>query len=74
MADGEKSHPIERNQETGTNPFLPQDLSWRAKIYGLRLKLASSMDRRRQQPSDPWRNNLSKDRYRLKNTSSCKKS
>ena len=42
---------MERNPKTETNPFLPQNLSGGdggAKIYRLRLLLASSIDRRQQ--------------------------
>ena len=47
----EKSPLMERNPKTETNPFLPQNLSdgdGGAKIYRLRLLLASSIDRRQQ--------------------------
>ena len=62
VADGEKSFPTERNHETGTNPFLPQNLS--PARQNLRLAVHSGIfDRSSPTTSaDPWRNNLCKDR------------
>ena len=56
---------MERNPKTETNPFLPQNLSGGdggAKIYRLRLLLASSIDPWSPTSADPWRNNHCKDR------------